>query len=73
MRLQRSVDNATFSAAIRLVVAVADVAEELDHHPDIDVRWRTVTFTLSTHSAAGLTSLDVALAHRIDDIAPSSG
>ena len=38
----------------------------MDHHPDIDIRWRTLTFSLSTHSAGGLTQLDLELAHRID-------
>jgi 4a-hydroxytetrahydrobiopterin dehydratase len=62
-----------FPTAIDLVVAVADVAEKLDHHPDIDVRWRAVTFTLSTHSAGGVTSLDVRLAGRIQDLADARG
>ena len=44
------------------------MAEELDHHPDIDIRWRTLTFRLSTHSAGGVTHRDVELARRIDDI-----
>ena len=44
---------------------VGDEAEQMDHHPDVDLRWRTVTFTLSTHSAGGVTQLDVELAHRV--------
>ncbi|MBF6079084.1 4a-hydroxytetrahydrobiopterin dehydratase [Nocardia beijingensis] len=64
--LTRTVEAATFPAGIELVRRVADVAEEANHHPDIDIRWRKVTFTLSTHSAGGLTALDVALAHEID-------
>jgi 4a-hydroxytetrahydrobiopterin dehydratase len=55
----------TFPAAVELIGLVAEDAEQLDHHPDIDLRWRTVTFTLSTHSAGGVTQLDVELAHRI--------
>jgi 4a-hydroxytetrahydrobiopterin dehydratase len=54
---------------IRLVQQVAEVAEELDHHPDIDIRWTTVTFTLSTHSAGGLTMKDLRLAADIDKLA----
>ncbi|MFD0569605.1 4a-hydroxytetrahydrobiopterin dehydratase [Kitasatospora gansuensis] len=45
---------------------VAEAAEELDHHPDIDIRWRTLRFVLSTHSAGGLTGLDLTMAARID-------
>jgi 4a-hydroxytetrahydrobiopterin dehydratase len=41
----------------------------MDHHPDIDIRYRRVTFTLSTHDAGGVTSLDVEQAGRIDDLA----
>jgi len=48
---------------------VAIEAEEMNHHPDMDIRWRTVTFTLSTHSAGGVTQLDIELAHRIRMIA----
>ncbi|MGW4093905.1 4a-hydroxytetrahydrobiopterin dehydratase [Nocardia sp. NPDC004750] len=64
--LTRTVEAATFLAGIELVRRVAEVAEEANHHPDIDIRWRKVTFSLSTHSAGGLTALDVALAHEID-------
>jgi 4a-hydroxytetrahydrobiopterin dehydratase len=64
--LVRTVEASTFPAGIELVRRVAEAAEEADHHPDIDIRWRNVTFSLSTHSAGGLTALDVALAHEID-------
>jgi len=52
--------------AIELVDLVAIAAEEMDHHPDMDIRWRTVTFVLSTHSAGTITDLDFQLAQRID-------
>jgi 4a-hydroxytetrahydrobiopterin dehydratase len=58
-----------FPTAITGVDRVAIEAEEMDHHPDIDIRWRTVTFALSTHSAGGVTQLDIELAHRIRLIA----
>jgi 4a-hydroxytetrahydrobiopterin dehydratase len=64
----RSVEMPTFMTGIAAIDQVAQVAEELDHHPDIDIRWRTVTFTCSTHSAGGVTSRDFALAKRIDEI-----
>ncbi|MCZ4520755.1 4a-hydroxytetrahydrobiopterin dehydratase [Rhodococcus ruber] len=66
--LTRTVELASFPAAIEVVNRVADAAEEADHHPDIDIRWRTLTFTLSTHSAGGLTQKDVDLARRIDSL-----
>lgn len=40
-------------------------AEEMNHHPDMDIRWRSVHFLLTTHDAGGLTQLDIELAHRI--------
>jgi 4a-hydroxytetrahydrobiopterin dehydratase len=55
----------SFLEGIRLVGEVAELAETMDHHPDIDVRCRKVTFALSTHSAGGLTQLDIELAHQI--------
>ncbi|MCX6394936.1 MAG: 4a-hydroxytetrahydrobiopterin dehydratase [Propionibacteriales bacterium] len=66
--ITRSVTSASFLAGLDLVVAVGRVAEEADHHPDIDIRWRTITFTLSTHSAGGLTAQDFALARVIDGL-----
>lgn len=56
-----------FPAAIALVVAVADEAEQLNHHPDIDIRWRVTHWRLSTHDAGGITQRDIELAHRISD------
>jgi 4a-hydroxytetrahydrobiopterin dehydratase len=55
----------SFAAALELIQRVGATSEELDHHPDIDLRWRTVTFGLSTHSAGGVTKLDIELARRI--------
>ena len=67
--LVRSVEAPSFLEGIELVRRVAQVAEELDHHPDIDIRWRTVTFRLSTHSAGGITMRDTRLAADIDRLA----
>lgn len=67
--ITRTIEAASFPAGIELVRRVAEAAEAADHHPDIDIRWRRVTFTLSTHSAGGLTGLDVALAGQIDQFA----
>jgi 4a-hydroxytetrahydrobiopterin dehydratase len=50
------------------VMAVGQLAEAADHHPDIDIRWRTLSFRLSTHSAGGLTEKDFALAREIDGL-----
>ena len=64
--LVRTVEMPSFTSAIALVVEVADESEQMDHHPAIDIRWRTVRFALATHNADGITQLDFELAHRID-------
>lgn len=65
-RLRRTVTCPTFPDAIELVRRIAEIAEELDHHPDIDIRWRTVHLALWTHDRGGITEFDVAEARRID-------
>lgn len=67
--LTRTVGCGDFPAAIDLVVAVAADSERLDHHPDIDIRYTSVRFALRTHSAGGLTELDLELAERISRLA----
>jgi 4a-hydroxytetrahydrobiopterin dehydratase len=67
--LRRSVKFPSFLEGIEAVRRIADRAEAADHHPDIDIRWRTVTFELSTHSEGGITQRDFALAREIDEIA----
>lgn len=66
--LRRSIKFPSFLAGIDAVRRVAEHAEEKDHHPDIDIRWRTVTFALVTHSAGGITQNDIDMAHDIDEI-----
>jgi 4a-hydroxytetrahydrobiopterin dehydratase len=66
--LTRTVKLPSFPDAIAVVDRVAEVAEQLDHHPDIDIRWRTLVFRCATHSAGGVTDRDVDLARRIDEI-----
>ena len=67
--LIRTVVCPTFRASIALVAAVADAAEEADHHPDIEISWRRVTFRLTTKAARALTAKDVAMAATIDRLA----
>ncbi|GGL31450.1 4a-hydroxytetrahydrobiopterin dehydratase [Phycicoccus endophyticus] len=68
-----TVEAPDFPAAVRLVVAVAEDAEQMNHHPDIDIRWRTTRWLLTTHDAGGLTQLDIELAHRISQAARAEG
>ena len=66
--IRRTFDFDSFAAAIAFVDRVAELADEADHHPDIDIRYSKVTLVLSTHSAGGLTHRDARLAERIDSI-----
>ncbi|MFL0180808.1 MULTISPECIES: 4a-hydroxytetrahydrobiopterin dehydratase [unclassified Mycobacterium] len=66
--LRRSVKFGSFLAGIDAVRRVAERAEAADHHPDIDIRWRTVTFVLVTHSEGGITDKDVAMAGEINQL-----
>lgn len=66
--LVRTVELESFAQALQVVNRVAEIAENDDHHPDIDIRWRTLTFRCSTHSTGGITALDVSLAEEIDGV-----
>ncbi len=45
----------------------------MNHHPDLDIRWRTLLVTVSTHDAGGVTQLDIELAHRMNEISRALG
>jgi 4a-hydroxytetrahydrobiopterin dehydratase len=71
--IRRTISAPDFPTAIRIVDEIAVRAEELNHHPDIDIRWRDLHLALTTHDKGGLTDLDFTLAARIDDIATRHG
>jgi 4a-hydroxytetrahydrobiopterin dehydratase len=60
-----TVTRADFKTALLYVGAVAYLAEQANHHPDVLIQWNKVTLTLSSHSAGGLTGADFALARQI--------
>jgi 4a-hydroxytetrahydrobiopterin dehydratase len=62
----------TFMAGIGFVDRVAAAAEQMNHHPDLDIRYNKVAVTLSTHSAGGITANDVALAKEIERLASTN-
>jgi 4a-hydroxytetrahydrobiopterin dehydratase len=66
--ITKVVQEKDFAEALAFVNRVGSLAEEMDHHPDIDIRWNKVTLRLSTHSEGGLTDKDFTLASRIDDL-----
>lgn len=69
----RKAQLASFPKAIEVVDRVADLAGAADHHPDIDIRWRTLIFRLSTHSEGGLTEKDFQLAGQIEELFATHG
>jgi len=66
--IERTLTFDGFPAAIEFVIRLATEAEEMNHHPDIDIHWNKVKLVLSTHSADGLTDLDFLLARKIDKL-----
>ncbi len=58
----------SFPEAVAFVNRVAEMAQQADHHPDIDIRYDRVGLALSTHSQGGLTDLDFDLARKIDAV-----
>ena len=68
-KLARSIEFADFPTAVEFVARLAPRCEELDHHPDLAIRWRRVSVELSTHSAGGVTDRDFTLAEILDEVA----
>lgn len=67
--ISRTYSFKSFRAAITFVAQVAEAAEDADHHPEIDIRHRKVTLSLTTHDVDGLTVNDFALASVCDSLA----
>ncbi|GGX72047.1 putative pterin-4-alpha-carbinolamine dehydratase [Streptomyces minutiscleroticus] len=73
-RITRSYRLGSHFAAAAMVVHVARVQEELDHHSDLTLGYRTVSLAVHTHSVGGaVTELDFALARRVEELAPVHG
>ena len=62
-----------FPAALNFAQAIVPIAEGMNHHPDLDIRYNRVIVRLSTHDQGGLTDKDLEQARRIDAIAPVTG
>jgi 4a-hydroxytetrahydrobiopterin dehydratase len=66
--LKRTFDFKGFKNSLSFVKSVADLAEQLHHHPDILIQWNKVTLSLSTHDAGDITEKDFQLADLIDEL-----
>jgi 4a-hydroxytetrahydrobiopterin dehydratase len=65
----REFDRGDFVGSVRFAEAIVGPAEELGHHPDLEISWATVRVRISTHSEGGLTATDFELAGLIDALA----
>lgn len=66
--LTKSFTFPTFAAGIDFVQRVATAADDVNHHPDIDIRYTKIICTLSTHDAGGITQSDLSLASTIESL-----
>ena len=71
--LQTRVRTPDFAAGLSLVNAIGAVAESMDHHPDLDLRYTHVDVRLTSHDTGGVTGRDLRLARRISSIAADAG
>lgn len=67
-KIERVFEFDDFTEAIDFVNQVAEIAEESEHHPDIEIKFNKVKLVLTTHSKGGLTELDFELAEKIDTL-----
>lgn len=67
--IAKSFKRGDFVGSTNFVSSLVGPAEEMNHHPDLEVSWDTVTVSLSTHSEGGITAADFELAARIDALA----
>jgi 4a-hydroxytetrahydrobiopterin dehydratase len=64
--IRRQFDCGDFKGSVDFVNRVLPIAEEMSHHPDVEISWDTVTMRVSSHSEGGLTASDFDLASRMD-------
>ena len=66
--ISRTIEFEDFNEAIDFVNDLAEIADEVEHHPDIHIRHTKVTIKLTTHDAGGITELDIDFAQRVDNL-----
>jgi 4a-hydroxytetrahydrobiopterin dehydratase len=65
----KSFTRTDFVGSVNFVQSLVEPAEGMNHHPDLEISWDTVTVSLSTHSEGGITAADFELAGKIDALA----
>jgi 4a-hydroxytetrahydrobiopterin dehydratase len=64
--IRKQFDDGDFKGSADFVNRLTPEAEAMNHHPDLEISWKTVTVTISTHSEGGLTANDFELARTIE-------
>lgn len=67
--IRKRFERGDFVGSVEFVSRLVEPAEGMNHHPDLEISWATVTVTVSTHSEGGLTAADFELAAKIDALA----
>jgi 4a-hydroxytetrahydrobiopterin dehydratase len=70
--IEKSFSCGDFVGSVKFAESLVGPAEEMGHHPDLEISWDTVTVTISTHSEGGLTAADFELAGKVDALSPTS-
>lgn len=70
--ISKSFKRGDFVGSVNFVRELVEPAEEMGHHPDLEISWDTVTVTISTHAEGGLTAADFELAEKVDALSPTS-
>ena len=70
--IAKTFDRGDFVGSVELVKALVGPAEEMNHHPDLEISWSKVTVRITTHSEGGLTASDFELAERVETCASST-
>ena len=65
----KSYEREVFVGSVKFVDAIVEPAEDMGHHPDLEISWSTVKVSITNHAAGGLTQADFDLARRIDELA----
>lgn len=67
--IRKDFQRSDFVGSVNFVRSLVEPAEAMNHHPDLEISWDTVTVSLSTHSEGGVTAADFELATKIDALA----
>lgn len=65
-KITKQFECGDFVGSVKFIDAIVEPAEGMNHHPDLEISWSTVTVSITNHAAGGLTEADFELAAKID-------